>query len=173
MQEMTSRSSPTLPLVAEKVRAVMIAIKQQWPHTQIDMDDPAGVWSNAIDPLRIDQVRYGINRLASNTSDFAPTPAQFAAHAKAAPDPVERKPKLPAKGEKQAAKDALNWAYAMRIFQGLGMSLSITKPKYTGDFNFQSIADGAVLPPADDQFHKPYWQKVWDRFEQEWGSYVR
>lgn len=157
--------------VTEKVRAVMVAILQQWPSAQIDTTDPANIWSNAINPLTTDQISYGIRKLATITNSYPINAAQFAAYARAMPV-VEAPVKALPVGERDIAKRATNSAYANRVMQHLDLVVPLPEIKYEGDFDYRTVADCATLPPIGNHDHKPYWRQLGEIFNEEWVKYA-
>ena len=168
MAETNSSNAQTNSSVSRKVRAVMAAISQQWPNAQIDSRDPTGVWSNAIDTLSDDQVRYGIRQLAHITNEFALNPAQFRAHALTMPEAPPKPAQRVTEGERGVVLKALNTAYAHRIFRKLGMGFPLAESPYTGSFDFMSIVNATPLPEADNHNHKWYWEQLWKNFNEAW-----
>lgn len=155
--------------VTEKVRAVMIAIKQQWPHAEVDMRDPAGVWSNAINPLSTQQISYGVKKLASITDRYPINAAQFAAYAKAMPYAEKPKPALPV-GEKDVARRATFLAYASRCNNRGGVEVPQIEISYHGEFDYQGVANSAVLPEIGNHNHKRHWHELARIFDEEWAK---
>jgi hypothetical protein len=150
----------------------MLAIQQHWPNAQIDVRDPAGVWTNAIDPLRVDQIQYGIKMLAKDVSDWPPTPAQFAAKAKAARDPV------PVVVNKRIAKDTERDDARRACQSGFAMRICGKRPKhdeYTGDFLVETFLDTLSYPGPDFEIthvdaHKPFWDTMHKEFDEAWNA---
>lgn len=138
-------AKPTTSSVSEKTRAVMAAILQQWPHTKLDTRDPTGVWSNAIDALSVEAVRYAIGALKYDTSDFAPTPPQFRASALAySPPAPPRRERIADNGERAVALDAARGMYARK----LGGS-SPKETSYAGTFDVAAVVAATPIPSED------------------------
>ena len=169
MDLVTSNARQTnSPGASEKVRAVMIAIQQQWPHAQIDMRDPAGVWSNPIDSLSNEEVKHGIKQLRTITEKFPINAAQFRAHAKSyRPPPQKSKPQI-AYSERDAARKACHGAYGNRLMRHLGLVLPIPKPDYCGVFDYNSVASAAPLPNPENHKHEWHWSELRRIFDEEW-----
>lgn len=127
----------------------MVALRQQWPNTLVDVIDPAGVWSNAIDPLSIDQIRHGIKSLATITADFALTCAQFRALALTYSPPLEAAAQPEPVTENQILHHAVLAKYLTKYVAATG--------GYRGDFDIDQFVDQQLVPAAQSAVDDP-WQ---------------
>jgi hypothetical protein len=131
----------------------------------IPLDELKAVWPTLQPSLNPRPILPGIEALKE-------------AHSKRKKDYLERKADLQEKrrkvtvGEKDVAKKAVNSAYAHRVMQHLGFEFNITQPEYSGDFDYQSVAESAGLPDIDDHKHEKHWREVWRLFERAWEEYA-
>lgn len=84
----------------------------------------------------------------------------------------EKRNQRVAAGEKITAKQACNSAFAARIVRSLNVGVTPTEHVYTGDFDYQAVADAVLLPTKETVDHAPYWHRLWERFEEEWQRYA-
>ena len=157
--------------VSDKVRSVMAAVLQQWPHAQIDTRDPTGVWSNAVDGLSAEQIRYAIRKFSDETSSFAITPGQFKALAKSAPD-IPKRPAITRQvdnSERGKAFAACKLAYCHIV---CGTTPRESAQKYRGTFDYKAVARAAPKP-KDSSFaaHERAWDRLFELFANEWDAW--
>ncbi len=154
-------------MISEKVRSVMIAIQSQWPNAKLDFTDPAGVWSNAIDPLRVDQIQHGVKMFRHVEGDFPMTPAQFMKLAQTYDAPEPKQLPQPDPTDRDLARQATNSAYAM-----LCCGMKVNTRKYTGPFDVDAFVATQEIPPMDCYKDEPWWQAMWRNFNTAYAASV-
>lgn len=78
------------------------------------------------------------------------------------------------KGEKEQAKQAVQFLFAQKFWKSISLSVSLPKPSYSGGFDVPGFVAELDLPPEqyNKHAHTACYQTLDQKFDEAWRSYV-